>query len=127
MPRGWPLSALLLAGLLSAGCAGPTYSRLREADEKLSSEATRALREDAVLARARLDARAYRGVVGLFGKVETGEQCERAAQAIRRLAGVRRINNLIVVAGDSSAAAPGVPAPGAVALIAAREAPAPTP
>jgi hypothetical protein len=126
-PRRWPASAVLLAGFLAVSCAGPTYARLRTADEKLSSEATRALRQDAILARTRLEARAYRGVVGLFGEVETVAQRERAEQAILRLAGVRRINNLILVGGGSEAAPSRSPQADAGALVTARSAPAQTP
>lgn len=117
--------AAVLAGLAAAGCAGSAYARLRHADEGLSHAANRSLRAQGFPAR-RVEARAYRGVIALMGRVASPEEFARAERAVEGLPGVRRVNNLILIDESSprtaeSAAAKGTP------LVAARVDPALTP
>jgi hypothetical protein len=109
--------ALLVMATFGAGCASDYASR-READERLSAAVGQRLEADAALSGARVAARSHGGVVALVGEVPDERQKFEAARVAGAVAGVTRVDNLIlVVKGDSRAAGS---APAKEALILAR-------
>jgi hypothetical protein len=112
------LSLLLSIAILGAGCASSTYARQREADRQLSEHVAEQLASVPALSTAKVAARSHWGVVALVGEVPDEDSKREAERVAGGVAGVVRVDNLIlVIKGDSRA---GASAPAASTLILAR-------
>jgi len=118
-PNAIVLSSLLLSiAILGAGCASSKYARQHDADRQLSALVGERLAEVPVLANARVAARSHWGVVALVGEVSDENTRREAERVAAGVAGVVRVDNLIlVIEGESKAEAS---APATSALILAR-------
>ncbi len=72
-----------------------------DSDRQLSSRANQALAAAGFDSR-RIEARSYRGVISLLGKAADGESRE-AQRVVLAVAGVVRVNNLVLNEGSSTA------------------------
>ena len=93
---------LAVTALGAAGCGTSRYSRRLEEDGRLSALATRSLAEARVTG-VGLEARSHDGVVALLGHVSRPADRDRAEKAVAGIAGVVRVNNLILVEEELSA------------------------
>jgi hypothetical protein len=118
------IAAGLLVLLAGTACASTSYQRQRAEDERLAREVTESLRQRLPVLGRRVEARAHGGVVTLLGEASAAHS-RLAQEAVEGLAGVARVNNLILVA-DSPAAAVAAAAE-ADSVLAARAQPAPAP
>jgi hypothetical protein len=111
-------SPILAIAILGAGCASSSYARQQEADRQLSALLDERLAEAPLPSTARVAARSHWGVVALVGEVPDEDSKREAERVAAGVAGVVRVDNLIlVVKGDAKAEAS---APAASALILAR-------
>jgi len=88
------LATVLAISLAGAGCASSKYSEQRQEDRKLAARANSALVQAGVDPQ-RIEARCYRGVITLLGDGTSAER-SRAEQAVGGLAGVVRVNSLVL-------------------------------
>ena len=93
------VALLISCSFLASACGTTAYSRRVDADRRVSVEANAALRQARVLGTG-IEARSYRGVVALFGQVGRETERRKAEAAVAGVAGVLRVNNLILVVGD---------------------------
>lgn len=118
--------ALAVLVALATGCASSSYARQREADRRLAEQVNVALHQRLPPGAGSLEAKASHGVVALLGEVKDEASRGEAEAAARQVAGVARVNNLILVVRDSSETGGSTPALGSP-LIAARAEKAPAP
>jgi hypothetical protein len=105
--------ALALAG---SGCGSADYALRRDADQRLSDRVGRELSTAPALAAAKVEARSHWGVVALVGEAPDEESRSEAGRIASAIAGVVRVNNLILVVKGDSRAAGSAPAKGALIL-----------
>jgi BON domain-containing protein len=109
---------MVAIAILGAGCASSRHARQQEADRQLSALLAERLSDAPLLRTAKVLARSHWGVVALVGEVPDEESRREAERVAAGVAGVVRVDNLIlVVKGDAKAEAS---APAASALILAR-------
>jgi len=112
------LAASIAILVVSTGCGSSKYALRRDADERLSDRVGRELAAAPALSGARVEARSHWGVVALVGEAPDEESRREAERIASAVAGVARVNNLVlVVRGDSRAEGS---APAKAALILAR-------
>jgi hypothetical protein len=112
------VSLMLAIAISSAGCASSEYARQQDADRQLSALVGERLAAVPDLATARVAARSHWGVVALVGEVSDENTRREAERVAAEVAGVVRVDNLIlVIEGESKAEAS---APATSALILAR-------
>jgi hyperosmotically inducible periplasmic protein len=96
---------LLLATFLAASSAGPmgcTGSGPRDSashidDQAINAKVKTELLADSGVSGLGVTVETYRGVVQLRGAVETAEQKRRATEIAQEIAGVKRVQNNLVV------------------------------
>jgi len=93
------LVSLLVIVALTAGAwaAQKHYS-----DDQLYDMVRRKLADDVVVKGGALDVDVKEGVVTLRGKVETDQQKVKAEKITRKIAGVKQVNNELVVVGKGN-------------------------
>jgi len=98
------LAASIAILVVSTGCGSSKYALRRDADERLSDRVGRELAAAPALSGARVEARSHWGVVALVGEAPDEESRLEAERIASAVAGVARVNNLVlVVRGDSRA------------------------
>jgi osmotically-inducible protein OsmY len=105
--------ALALAG---AGCGSSDYALRRDADQRLSDRVGQELAAAPALSAAKVQARSHWGVVALVGEAPDEESRGEAGRIAGAVAGVSRVNNLILVIKGDSRAEGSAPATGALIL-----------
>jgi hypothetical protein len=103
-------SLLLSIAILGAGCASSKYARQQDADQELSSLVSERLAAVPALATARVAARSHWGVVALVGEVPDENSRREAERVAGGVAGVVRVDNLILVIEGGSKAEASAPA-----------------
>jgi len=122
--HGGTLLAVAILGSLSLGCASASFSRSREQDRSLSLRVNETL--SAGTLEGKVEGRAFHGVLTLVGEVASEEARARAGALAREVAGVARVNNMVLVVGDSPGTVGSAPVQG-TPLKAARAKTAPAP
>jgi hypothetical protein len=102
--------AILLVGLLAAGCGAAAIDPAVIADTQIAARVKTALVNDAEVGEFPIEVRVVRGVVRLTGRVRAQAQADRAAQLARAVIGVTGLQSDLRVDGMPPAAAPAVPA-----------------
>lgn len=110
------LSLLLAIPIAGAGCASSTHARQRDADRLLSALVGERLFAVPGLSTAKVAARSHRGVVALVGEVPDEDSKSEAERIAGAVAGVARVDNLILVVKGDSRAEASAPATGALIL-----------
>lgn len=110
------LAASIALALAGAGCGSSDYALRRDADQRLSDRVGRELSTAPALSAAKVEARSHWGVVALVGEAPDEESKREAERIARAVAGVARVNNLILVVKGDSRAEGSAPAKGALIL-----------
>jgi osmotically-inducible protein OsmY len=110
------LAASIALALAGAGCGSSNYALRRDADQRLSDRVGRELSTAPALSAAKVEARSHWGVVALVGEAPDEESKREAERIARAVAGVARVNNLILVVKGDSRAEGSAPATGALIL-----------
>jgi osmotically-inducible protein OsmY len=110
------LAASIALALAGAGCGSSDYALRRDADQRLSDRVGRELSTAPALSAAKVEARSHWGVVALVGEAPDEESKREAERIARAVAGVARVNNLILVVKGDSRAEGSAPATGALIL-----------
>jgi glycerate-2-kinase len=103
-------SLLLSIAILGAGCASSKYARQQDADRQLSALVSERLAAVPVLSTARVAARSHWGVVALVGEAPDENSRREAERVAGGVAGVVRVDNLILVIEGGSEAEASAPA-----------------
>jgi osmotically-inducible protein OsmY len=110
------LAASIALALAGAGCGSSDYALRRDADQLLSDRVGRELSNVPALSAAKVEARSHWGVVALVGEAPDEESRSEAGRIAGAVAGVARVNNLILVVKGDSRAEGSAPATGALIL-----------
>jgi hypothetical protein len=108
--------AILLVGLVAAGCGAAAIDPAVIADSQIAARVKTVLVNDAEVGEFPIEVRVVRGVVRLTGRVRLQAQVDRAAALARGVPGVTGLQTDLRVDGMPPAAAPAVPAARAPAL-----------
>ncbi|MCC7176659.1 MAG: BON domain-containing protein [Bryobacterales bacterium] len=90
------LSAFLVLALVTAACA-PLFAQQKVTDDWIYDEVRRRLANDTVVKGGGLGVEVAGGVVTLSGKVKTKKQKTRAETITKRVRGVSKVVNKLVV------------------------------
>jgi hypothetical protein len=112
-----PLFSILVSiAVLGAGCASSEYAHRRDADRRLSALVGERLAHDPALSTAKVAAWSHWGVVVLVGEVVDENSKREAGRIASAVAGVVRVNNLILVVEGDARAEGSTPAKAALIL-----------
>jgi osmotically-inducible protein OsmY len=90
------LSVLLILALVSACCA-PLFAQNKRSDDLIYDEVRRKLANDMTAKGGGLEVEVHNGVVTLRGKVRSEKQKRRAESITRKVKGVTKVINELVV------------------------------
>jgi osmotically-inducible protein OsmY len=93
------LLSLLVILLLAAGAFA---ARKALTDDELYDVVIRKLADDQVVKGGALKVEVHDGVVSISGKVETDQQKAKAEKIVRKISGVKQVNNQLVVVGKAN-------------------------
>ncbi len=79
-----------------------TASKKPATDDEIYDLVIRKLADDQVVKGGALKVDVHQGVVSINGKVETDEQKSRAEKIVRKVGGVKQVDNQLVVVGKGN-------------------------